>query len=297
MTLPENSGIWAEAERDLFFRLALRGFEPLLPPNWMLDFPTYPLALYSNENSPPPLLQSMSGNDFRATKALKDLGEMGKRIRDRALASPPSSGTLRPEPIISATVSSYIDWALTDAQMHPSQRAAALPVHVITTLQKSQSTHDAITAMTAQLHSLAARHRERRGIRESVEREATSASEATHVLEDDADLPILTGIIICSSLVVIVTLNAHTVPPEPTSSAESKNDAKDESGLRFIATFDFSESGMDVWNALAVAIVAMHIRKMMLLQYELAQEAGECDAGGNWELIAPENASDDDPDA
>jgi hypothetical protein len=291
--LPENSGIWAEAERDLFFRLALRGFEPLLPPNWMLDFPTYPLTLYSNENSPPPLLQSLCDNDFRATRALKDLNEMGKRVRDRAISS------LAPEPVIYSAVSAYIDWSLTDARMHPSQRPAALPVYVITSLQRNQTTHDALASMTAQLHDLAALHRARRGIRESVERDRTPASDvsATHVLDSDAeDLPILTGMLICSSLVNVMTMNAHAVPADFSSAdrmAGAKPNERDETGLRFIATFDFSESGMDVWNALAVAIVGMHIRKMMLKQYELAVENGE---EADWELQEVQN-EEDDPDA
>jgi hypothetical protein len=300
MTLPEDSGIWAEAERDLFFRLALRGFEPLLPQNWMLDFPTYPLALFSSANSPPPLLQSYSGNDFRATRALTELSEMGKRIRDRNLAS---SG-LRSEPIITSTVSSYIDWALKDAKVHLSQRRGALPVHVITTLQKGQTTHNAITAMTAQLHDLAAAHRRAHNIRESVEvpdRDTTPGSDATHVLEEyDDNLPILTGIMICSSLVVVVTLDAHTVSSASFFSSENRTDAQDESGLRFIATFDFSNGAMDVWNALAVAIVAMHIRKMMVLQHELAEESGETGPGERREFVDPkENDTTglNDPDA
>ena len=282
ITLPENSGIWAEAERDLFFRLALRGFEPLLPPNWMIDFPTYPLALFSSPNSPAPLLQSLSSNDFRATKALKSLNEMGSRIRDRALAF----SALRPEPIISSTVSGYIDWALLDAKVHPDQRPNALPVHVITSLQKGQSTHDAITAMTAELHELAAAHRELHNIGESVERDSTPASDETHVLDDgDSTLPILTGLMICSSLVVVVTLNACALPLAVETDAE-------ETGLRFIATFDFGEGGMDVWNALAVAIVGMHIRKVMLTQQAVAEEAGEA-----WEFVEQDAGGTDDPDA
>lgn len=299
MELPENSGVWTEAERDLFFRLALRGFEPLLPPNWMLDFPTYPLALFSSANNLPPLLQSYSGNDFRATRTLKDLAEMGKRIRDRKLASP----GLRSEPIITSTVSSYIDWALTDAKVHYNQRRGALPVHVIATLHKGQTTHQAITAITTQLHDLAAQHRRANNIHDSVEapdRDITPTSDATNVLEDDDHLPILTGMMICSSLVVIFTLNAHTVSPASFSSPETGTDARDSSGLRFIATFDFSEGAMDVWNALAMAIVAMHIRKMMALQYELAEKRGETGEGGTWEFIdrKQNDASGiDDPDA
>lgn len=60
-------GQWAEAEKDLFFRLAMRGFEPLLPSNWHLDFPTLPDSLFADQDpaTPAPVIQALHGTDFR----------------------------------------------------------------------------------------------------------------------------------------------------------------------------------------------------------------------------------------
>lgn len=63
VTLP--SGQWAEAERDLFFRLAMRGFEPLVPSNWTMDFRTLPASLFAVEGGQEPIVKPIHGSDFR----------------------------------------------------------------------------------------------------------------------------------------------------------------------------------------------------------------------------------------
>lgn len=57
-------GQWAEAEKDLFFRLSMRGFEPIIPDSWHLDFPTLPGSLFAVEGGPEPLIQVFSGTEF-----------------------------------------------------------------------------------------------------------------------------------------------------------------------------------------------------------------------------------------
>jgi hypothetical protein len=60
--LPE--GHWAEAEKDLIFRLSMRGFEPLVPESWHLDFSTLPEPLFAVQNGPEPLIQALKGREF-----------------------------------------------------------------------------------------------------------------------------------------------------------------------------------------------------------------------------------------
>lgn len=61
------SGSWAEAEWDLLSRLSLRGFEPLVPNGWRLDFPTFPAPLFSTLGTKNPFIRSLKGRDFRGT--------------------------------------------------------------------------------------------------------------------------------------------------------------------------------------------------------------------------------------
>lgn len=63
-------GQWADAERDLYFRLAMRGFEPLIPSNWKSDFSTLPESLFSTHDAGDAIIMSKSDKDFRGTLSL-----------------------------------------------------------------------------------------------------------------------------------------------------------------------------------------------------------------------------------
>ena len=299
ISLPETGGPWAEAEKDLFYRLAFRGFEPLLPANWANDFKTLPSSLFSLDGGYPPLIQSHLQRDFRGIHALHRLFSMGMMIRDRAL----SRRRLRPEPILRRTVRNYISWALGDVGLHPQQRPNAIPVHALVTMRQCEATQATITNISEKLHKLADRYRAVCGVRQSIEPKDSASVSSEGTNSDDAHLPVLTGLMICSSLIAIVTLNPATQTTAHTRSSSNQQlslqAAKDESGLRFIATFDFSEDGMDVWNALAIAICVMRIRKTMLELCERGEANGEGGKGGLWEraVIIGAKVIREDPDA
>ena len=298
ITLPETGGSWAEAEKDLFYRLAFRGFEPLVPANWANDFKTLPSSLFSVDGGDPPLIQSHLQREFRGIHALHRLFSMGMIIRDRAL----SRHKLRPEPILRRTVRNYLSWALADVGLHPQQRPNATPLHTLVTMRRGESTQATINTISEKLHKLADRYRAVYGVRESIEPidSASVSSEGTN--SEDCHLPILTGFMICSSLIAVVTLNPATQSTANFSTTSnlrrSLQAAKDESGVRFIATFDFSEDGMDVWNALAIAICVMRIRKTMLELCERGEANGENEKGGLWErlVVKGSTATKEDPD-
>lgn len=58
-------GTWSRAEKELFFRLAMRGFEPLLPQHWRHDFSTLPETLFSSsKNGKVPVVWPFRELDF-----------------------------------------------------------------------------------------------------------------------------------------------------------------------------------------------------------------------------------------
>ena len=294
MTLPETGGAWAEAEKDLFFRLAFRGFEPLVPGNWTTDFQTLPSSLFSVAGGDPPLIQSNLQREFRAIHALRTLFSIGTIIRDRAM----SRYRLRPEPVLRRTLAKYICWALADVGLHSMQRPNAIPVHAIASMKKGQTTQATITAISDKLHRLANRFRAVYGVRDSIEPRDSASVTSGGSGNEESKLPILTGLIICSSLVIIVTLNSGALHPENIEIPGHRRDSNDESGLRFMATVDFSEENMDVWNALAIAICVMRIRKTMLELCERGEANGENGKGGLWERVNAKGAKrESDPDA
>lgn len=63
VSLPEDA--WGEAEKELFFRLAMRGFEPLLPRHWQHDFSTLPDTMFSlPEDEAIPIIRAFKHSDF-----------------------------------------------------------------------------------------------------------------------------------------------------------------------------------------------------------------------------------------
>lgn len=57
---------WSDAEIALFQKLNMRGFEPLLPGTWKMDFKTIPEPLFTDKDEEV-FIGSTSGHDFRGT--------------------------------------------------------------------------------------------------------------------------------------------------------------------------------------------------------------------------------------
>jgi len=55
---------WSQSEIDLFNKLNNRGFEPMLPSSFKMDFPTVPEALFTDRTERT-FINSLSGNEFR----------------------------------------------------------------------------------------------------------------------------------------------------------------------------------------------------------------------------------------
>ncbi|GMF77851.1 unnamed protein product [Aspergillus oryzae] len=78
--IPE--GLYNEEEKDLFFRLAMRGFEPLIPEQWRSDFPTLPYTLFSDaEGDSRPVIHTF--------KSSKTYGEFMAQLHLNFLPSVP----------------------------------------------------------------------------------------------------------------------------------------------------------------------------------------------------------------
>lgn len=322
-TLPVNSGIWEQGEKDLFYHLSYRGFEPLLPRNWMTDFQTLPLSIYESEDDgQPPLIQVYKSNlEFRAIRALRELLELGKNMRDRVLAD----RSVRTETIIEKAMKRYFDWALSDAGIKLQTKNAAdkrgtLPIHVIVKLRPNQGHAECLAELKAKMHHLRARHCSLRNVLASVEGGASgypspnSAGEGTWVADEaNENSPVIYGFAIVSSLLLVWTLNSRV--PAPVSmprtrlqsspqfgtddgfldDAESHGDA--ESDPRFYSEFDFSDPSKDVWHALVIAIAAMQIRREMMLAAERAGEEGLLeDLTTGFEHTSVVDVDEDDPD-
>ncbi|KAL5364109.1 hypothetical protein BJX96DRAFT_168027 [Aspergillus floccosus] len=253
INLPQ--GFYSPEESDLFFRLAMRGFEPLVPRHWKHDFPTLPELLFpppGDESGP--LIQAFGNSDFFGVKSLVQLFSLGGRVRDCNVTR------IRPETLIKRYVVKYIRWAFRDAKIHIARHS--IPVHAIYDQKKGESTLSAVKKLNQRLQRLARRYRRSlnsasAGVPPSPQTSEGSRS-ASGISDTHPEYPLLTGFVICGPIIAILTLS--TAP----SSAAQDSDSK------FISQFDLSERGQDVWNSLAIAITVMHIRRTMM---HLAQES------------------------
>lgn len=180
---------------------------------------------------------------------------MGPRVRDTQL-----SGN-RSEPPMKRTLDSFIHWALRDADLH--NRPRMIPTYTVHALGKNRTIGSAVESIVHDLITLANRYRQAWRLQRSVESASENdvESDGQHFDEfEDRTFPVLTGFLICGPVVGIITLNS-----DPTT----RRKLDPEASARLIARFDFSEPGQDVWNALAVAIAVIRMRKTTL---QLAQE-------------------------
>ncbi|PYH71720.1 uncharacterized protein BO88DRAFT_442259 [Aspergillus vadensis CBS 113365] len=236
-------GLFNEEEKDLFFRLAMRGFEPVIPRSWRYDFPTLPESLYprSSEENDKPIIDVTRSSNLYAIKALTSLFAVGGRVRDCDILHQ------QPEPLIKQAIQKYISWALFDVNLDTIKDA--LPVHVIYAQKKHEKTITAVRKMNTRLQKLTRQHQEDLGVANNT----YTVKEMADILEV-TKFPLLTGFIICGPIVAILT---HSTNPREIGNGQEDG--------RFISQFDLSERGQDVWNSLAIAITVMHVRRTMLM--------------------------------
>jgi hypothetical protein len=165
---------------------------------------------------------------------------------------------------------------LADAKL-PKYPSSGVPIHSIVSLRHGEARGDAVKRLAANLHGLADEWRELYAVHGSIEQEPKEQNEPndqdksgpssspsqtpsdsnTSTLATSAiELPILTGVLIISSLVAIVALDPNEeFPGRP---------ARGQNQVRQFIVCDFSHQPYDVWNALAIVVVAMHLRKVRL---------------------------------
>ncbi|EAW13060.1 uncharacterized protein ACLA_014980 [Aspergillus clavatus NRRL 1] len=239
--------LWSQGEKDLFYRIAMRGFEPLLPKQWHYDFSTLPDSLFTiSREMAASTIAPARGSEFYAIKSLSDLFTLGGHVRDCSLLG------IAPELVIKRAIKRYIRWAFNDAGL--CINAGAIPVHTICARKTEESTVNAVMKANRRLQNLADRFQDTLSPSMTVKYRAAPAKQTrkkTHPVARSLTFPVLIGFVISGPVVAILTLNSD---PSAAKAQGGKADSN------FMCQFDLGEHGQDVWNSLAVAIAVMHIR-------------------------------------
>ncbi|KAK0855805.1 hypothetical protein LTR91_014322 [Friedmanniomyces endolithicus] len=249
---------WSDDHIFLVQKLALRGFEPLLPRHWKWDFTYLPDALFEppgedekafigSAHNPPE-----NSHHYRGMKALTRLMEMGGRVRDTFL----SEGRMQPEPQTRKYVQEFLKWTNKDADL---DLRSAIPVLAFE-VQPTGTPHAVIEENTrrkmARLHE---KYREAFRAEPSIEEGSPSPRSASTAAENLLAHPIpqIYALVASHTLVALVAFR----PDSPTPEQE----------VRTVAFFDWRDKDYDVWNSLAMAIVACHVRDVRV---RVAEETG-----------------------
>ncbi|TAQ91675.1 hypothetical protein B7494_g65 [Chlorociboria aeruginascens] len=239
-------GDWHPDEVFLIERLALRGFEALLPAGWQIDFDTLPKVLFEttdnafiNYNCASSYRGTLSPyfpdktNYLKGVRALKSLTTLANRVKDKERANLPT------ERLITKEIENYIKWTENDGGY---AKKRFIPVITVMAARPKQSLEQLSRAFEGQMKFLAARHRE------------VLALPPGHINElGEVQLyarrpPILYGIIVAQSKIIFFTLDS------------SNPDAN----TKHIRHFDLQESNMGIWNGLSIAIILIVARNYIM---------------------------------
>ncbi|KAK1084373.1 hypothetical protein LTR33_002708 [Friedmanniomyces endolithicus] len=247
---------WSDDHILLVQKLALRGFEPLLPRHWKWDFTYLPDALFEppgedekafigSAHNPPD-----NSHHYRGMKALTKLMEMGGRVRDTFL----SEGRMKPEPQTRKYVQEFLRWTNKDANLDLRFAIPVLAFEVQPVGTPHVEIEENARRKMARLHE---KYREAFRAEPSIEaspslRKSTSAENlVAH------PIPQIYALVASHTLVALVAFR----PDSPTPEQE----------VRTVAFFDLRDKDYDVWNSLAMAIVACHVRDVRV---KVAEETG-----------------------
>ncbi|KAK0258611.1 hypothetical protein LTR35_018148 [Friedmanniomyces endolithicus] len=245
---------WTDEHILLVQKLALRGFEPLLPKYWQWDFAYLLDALFeppgeeekafirSNHSAP------TNNHHFRGVKALINLMEMSGRVRDTFL----SEGRMRPEVQTRKYVKQFLKWTNQDADLDLQTGIPVLAFEV----QPAGTPHAVIDENArrkmARLHE---RYREAFRAEPSIENSPSKTRSTPNTIAHA--IPQIYALIASHTLVALVAFRPDSHLPEQE--------------VRTVAFFDLRDKDYDVWNSLAMAIVGCHVRDVRV---RVAEETG-----------------------
>ncbi|KAK5688550.1 hypothetical protein LTS10_000528 [Elasticomyces elasticus] len=237
---------WSDDHITLMQRLALRGFEALLPEYWKYDFPYLPDVLFQRGNDDErTFVSSVRHDHIRGIKAIIKLFEMGGRIRDRLIVR----DNLTPELQARKIVQEYIKWTDRDADL---DIRTAIPIIAIEA-PVFKTSNDIIEANTLRkMKRLYSRYREAFRAHQSIENSPSSDSTSNLLSQP---VPQIYGLIASRTLVVLVAYRPDTP----------------EQHVRTVMIFDFKDKDYDVWSSLALAIILCHARDV---RCSVAEETG-----------------------
>ncbi|KAF1924299.1 uncharacterized protein M421DRAFT_424937 [Didymella exigua CBS 183.55] len=247
---------WPEDAIFLFQKINNRGYEPIMPIEWVDDLPSLPADLFT-EVPDKPFIKPALGTHYHAQLALSPLLDLGAYVRDSIVIRAPRR---QPQYHVKRALTKYTSWAMKDGNV--DAHWSTLPLFETVTVSKDVPSTVLESRTLAKLGALHSRW-------ESALAARATTSSFTSSSSTSLEVPTLYGVSASHTIMAFVSY----LPLSKENRAP---------GLRLIAMFDFGKEGFDVWNALAAAIFVVHCRNRMVQLREYLPE--------------PEVRVEDDPD-
>lgn len=116
---------WEQDTVLAYLKLDRRGFEPLFPSTWAMDFPLFPPLLFTDDVKNAFIRAITADNWWRAIHEFDNFCKVGMNVRSAQLSHTHISR--RPEALLYRAIKNYIRWAWNDADLTEELQYGRVP--------------------------------------------------------------------------------------------------------------------------------------------------------------------------
>jgi hypothetical protein len=251
---------WEEDTILAYLKLDRRGFEPLFPSTWKIDFVLFPPILFT-EDVKNAFIRSVSGKDWRAVHEFDNFCKVGTEVRVSQIHH--TYPARRPEAMLTKYLKTYLKWAWWDAGLTEDLELGRLPQLIAIKCAKYREIHYPDRAEILQERLLMRLRSMGDKLLEVLKFAAPSKNDSEYLI----DPPTLFGFAVLDSLVGIVAY-------EPLTRTS-----------RTIGFFNFDDRHLEVMNTISLAILMHWVRFGLIRLRDALEEQPESEMSWSGEDI------------
>ncbi|RMX76448.1 hypothetical protein D0869_10713 [Hortaea werneckii] len=239
---------WSEEHIFLVQRIAMRGFEPLLPQYYYMDFRYLPNALFVQEDDKErAFISGFKGPAFHGIKALEKLFTLGGYVRDMTNFRCNTT----PEMQFKRHLQDFIKWTDRDSGLDTKTTISPLTLVMQNSDTPISVLQESARRKMAKIH---ARYHAAFSAHQTIENSSPSSSSTSTKLHQP--IPQVYALMASWTVIALVAY---------------RPDLDEDQQVKVVSHHNFDDKDYDVWNSLALAIVLCHVRNV---QVKIAEETG-----------------------
>ncbi|RMY97989.1 hypothetical protein D0862_07793 [Hortaea werneckii] len=239
---------WSEEHIFLVQRIAMRGFEPLLPQYFYMDFRYLPDALFvQDDDKERAFISGVKGPTFHGIKALEKLFTLGGYVRDMTNFRCNTT----PEMQFKRHLQDFIKWTDRDSGLDTKTTIPPLTLVMQNSDTPISVLQESARRKMAKIH---ARYHQAFSAHQTIENPSPSSSSTSTKLHQP--IPQIYALMASWTVIALVAY---------------RPDLEEAQQVKVVSHHNFDDKDYDVWNSLALAVVMCHVRNV---QVRIAEETG-----------------------